>query len=201
MRLTRSTPSASFWTPSSPCSPAFDNTNILRSELRRLFRWLKDKGVTAVITAETGDGKLTRQGIEEYVADCVILLDHRVEEQTSIRRLRVMKYRGTLHGTSEYPFLIGENGLSVLPSQFFAAGAQGADAKSLQRRSAPGHDAGRKRILPRNQHPDLGRRRHRQEQPGSAFCARSLSTGRTRSLHGFGAVHRRSRAQHALHRD
>ena len=93
----------------------FSNTNILRSELRRLFRWLKAKGVTAVITAETGDGKLTRQGIEEYVADCVILLDHRVEDQTSIRRLRVIKYRGTMHGTSEYPFLIGETGLSVLP--------------------------------------------------------------------------------------
>jgi circadian clock protein KaiC len=93
----------------------FSNTNILRSELRRLFRWLKAKGVSAVITAETGDGTLTRQGIEEYVADCVILLDHRVEDQSSIRRLRVIKYRGTVHGTSEYPFLIGESGLSVLP--------------------------------------------------------------------------------------
>lgn len=93
----------------------FANTNILRSELRRLFDWLKEKGVTAVITAETGDGRLTRHGIEEYVADCVILLDHRIEDQTSIRRLRVMKYRGTMHGTSEYPFLIGETGLSVLP--------------------------------------------------------------------------------------
>jgi circadian clock protein KaiC len=93
----------------------FSNTNILRSELRRLFRWLKGKGVSAVITAETGDGKLTRHGIEEYVADCVILLDHRVEEQSSIRRLRVIKYRGTMHGTSEYPFLIGQTGLSVLP--------------------------------------------------------------------------------------
>lgn len=93
----------------------FANTNILRAELRRLFRWLKTKGVSAVITAETGEGKLTRHGIEEYVADCVILLDHRVEDQTSIRRLRVMKYRGTMHGTNEYPFLIGERGLSVLP--------------------------------------------------------------------------------------
>lgn len=91
------------------------NTNILRAELRRLFRWLKTKGVSAVITAETGEGKLTRHGIEEYVADCVILLDHRVEDQTSVRRLRVMKYRGTMHGTNEYPFLIGERGLSVLP--------------------------------------------------------------------------------------
>ncbi len=93
----------------------FSNTNVLRSELRRLFGWLKSKGVSAVITAETGDGKLTRHGIEEFVADCVILLDHRVEEQSSIRRLRVLKYRGTVHGTSEYPFLIGESGLSVLP--------------------------------------------------------------------------------------
>ena len=93
----------------------FANANILRAELRRLFSWLKAKGVTAVVTAETGDGKFTRQGIEEYVADCVILLDHRVEDQTSIRRLRVIKYRGTTHGTSEYPFLIGKDGLSVLP--------------------------------------------------------------------------------------
>lgn len=93
----------------------FSNTNILRAELRRLFRWLKSKGVSAIITAETGDGQLTRHGIEEYVADCVILLDHRVEDQSSVRRLRVIKYRGTLHGTSEYPFLIGQEGLSVLP--------------------------------------------------------------------------------------
>lgn len=93
----------------------FSNTNILRAELRRLFGWLKAKGVSAVITAETGDGTITRNGIEEYVADCVILLDHRVEEQSSIRRLRVLKYRGTMHGTNEYPFLIGQTGLSVLP--------------------------------------------------------------------------------------
>ena len=91
------------------------NTNILRTELHRLFGWLKTKGVTAVITAESGEGKLTRHGIEEYVSDCVILLDHRVEDQSSIRRLRVLKYRGTTHGTSEYPFLIGQTGLSVLP--------------------------------------------------------------------------------------
>ena len=93
----------------------FSNTNILRAELRRLFGWLKQKGVSAVITAETGDGTITRNGIEEYVADCVILLDHRVEDQSSIRRLRVLKYRGTMHGTNEYPFLIGQSGLSVLP--------------------------------------------------------------------------------------
>ncbi|MGZ5372301.1 MAG: circadian clock protein KaiC [Aeromicrobium sp.] len=94
---------------------AFSNTAILRSELQRLIGWLKDRGVTSVITAERGDGTLTRHGIEEYVSDCVIVLDHRVTEQTSTRRLRILKYRGSLHGTNEYPFLIGATGVSVLP--------------------------------------------------------------------------------------
>jgi circadian clock protein KaiC len=94
---------------------AFSNTAILRAELRRLFDWLKERGVTAVITGERGDGSLTRYGIEEYVSDCVIVLDHRVTEQTSTRRLRILKYRGSLHGTNEYPFLITESGVSVLP--------------------------------------------------------------------------------------
>ncbi len=91
------------------------NQLILRAELRRLFRWLKVKGVTAIITGERGDETLTRQGLEEYVSDCVIVLDHRVNEQTSTRRLRVVKYRGSIHGTNEYPFLIDETGFSVLP--------------------------------------------------------------------------------------
>jgi circadian clock protein KaiC len=91
------------------------NEGILRAELRRLFRWLKDRGITAVITAERGDGALTRHGLEEYVSDCVLLLDHRVTDQVSTRRLRVVKYRGTAHGTNEYPFLIDEDGFSVLP--------------------------------------------------------------------------------------
>jgi circadian clock protein KaiC len=91
------------------------NTGILRAELRRLFRWLKEKGVTAVITGERGDGTLTRYGLEEYVADCVILLDLRVREQIATRRLRIVKYRGTTHGTDEYPFLIDESGISILP--------------------------------------------------------------------------------------
>jgi len=91
------------------------NQGILRAELRRLFRWLKDKGMTAVITAERGEGALTRNGLEEYVSDCVILLDHRVTDQVSTRRLRIVKYRGTAHGTNEYPFLIDEDGFSVLP--------------------------------------------------------------------------------------
>ena len=87
------------------------NPLVLRSELRRLFRWLKDKGVTAIITGESGDATLTRQGLEEYVSDCVIVLDQRVTEQISSRLLRIMKYRGTFHGTNEYPFLIDENGV------------------------------------------------------------------------------------------
>jgi len=91
------------------------NEAVLRAELRRLFRWLKDKGVTAVITAERGREQLTRHGLEEYVSDCVILLDHRVNDQIATRHLRVVKYRGALHGTNEFPFLIGEEGLSVLP--------------------------------------------------------------------------------------
>ncbi|HEY9133045.1 MAG TPA: circadian clock protein KaiC, partial [Dyella sp.] len=88
---------------------------ILRAELRRLFEWLKDKGVTAIVTGERGDGQLTRYGIEEYVSDCVILLDHRVIDQITTRRLRVVKYRGSAHGTNEYPFLIDERGISVMP--------------------------------------------------------------------------------------
>jgi circadian clock protein KaiC len=91
------------------------NEGILRAELRRLFGWLKEKGVTSIITGERGEKTLTRQGLEEYVSDCVILLDHRVVNQISTRLLRVVKYRGSIHGTNEYPFLIDEEGISVLP--------------------------------------------------------------------------------------
>jgi len=91
------------------------NTAILRAELRRLFRWLKERGVTAIITGERGETSLTRYGLEEYVADCVIMLDHRVEGQMATRRLRIVKYRGSTHGTSEYPFLIDEGGISIVP--------------------------------------------------------------------------------------
>jgi circadian clock protein KaiC len=91
------------------------NEAVLRAELRRLFTWLKEQGVSAVVTGERGDGELTRHGLEEYISDCVILLDHRVEGQLSTRRLRVMKYRGSAHGTNEYPFLIDEQGISVMP--------------------------------------------------------------------------------------
>ena len=93
----------------------FSNTAILRAELRRLFEWLKQRGVSAIITGERGDGTLTRHGLEEYVSDCVILLDHRVVNQLTARRLRIVKYRGTSHGADEYPFLIRAKGISVVP--------------------------------------------------------------------------------------
>lgn len=92
-----------------------DNQAILRAELRRLFHWLKNKGVTTLVTGERGEETLTRQGLEEYVSDCVIVLDHRVIDQVSTRRLRIVKYRGSTHGTNEYPFLIDTDGISVLP--------------------------------------------------------------------------------------
>ncbi len=91
------------------------NTTVLRSELGRLFRWFKEKGVTVIITGERGESKLTRFGLEEYVADCVILLDNRVEGQMTTRRLRIVKYRGSTHGTGECPFLIDEGGISIWP--------------------------------------------------------------------------------------
>jgi len=106
---------------------AFTNQAVLRAELRRLAGWLKESGVTSVITGERGDGTLTRYGIEEYVSDCVIVLDHRVTEQTSTRRLRILKYRGSLHGTNEYPFLISETGISVQP--ITSQGLQGGVSK------------------------------------------------------------------------
>jgi circadian clock protein KaiC len=91
------------------------NELILRSELRRLFSWLKEKGMTAIITAERGSETLTRFGLEEYVSDCVIVLDHRVNAQISTRRLRVVKYRGSMHGTNEYPFIIDNKGFQIMP--------------------------------------------------------------------------------------
>lgn len=114
------------------------NEGILRAELRRLFRWLKNKGVTAVITGEKGENTLTRYGLEEYVSDCVIFLDHRVQNQIATRRLRIVKYRGSRHGVNEYPTLVGDNGLSVLPisslglnypvsSERVSSGTQGLD--------------------------------------------------------------------------
>jgi circadian clock protein KaiC len=94
---------------------AFQDAGVVRAELQRLFNWLKDRGMTTIVTGEPGADTLTRHGIEEYVSDCVITLDHRVREEVSTRRLRVVKYRGSVHGTNEYPFLINDDGLAVLP--------------------------------------------------------------------------------------
>ncbi len=117
----------------------FSDPALLRAELRRLFSWIKERGLTAIITGERGEGQLTRQGLEEYVSDCVILLDNRVVDQITTRRLRVVKYRGSAHGTNEYPFLIDSDGISVLPvttsgldrpasSEVISSGVPGLDA-------------------------------------------------------------------------
>jgi circadian clock protein KaiC len=98
---------------------ALKDVAVLRSEMRRLFTWLKERGVTAIVTAETGEGAITRHGLEEYVSDCVIQLDHRVDDQLAVRRLRVVKLRGSAHGTNEYPFLIATTGLTVVPITSF----------------------------------------------------------------------------------
>ena len=113
---------------------------VLRAELRRLFEWLKERGVTAIITAERGEeGRLTRHGIEEYISDCVISLDNRVEDQITTRRLRVLKYRGSAHGTNEYPFLIDAGGISVLP--ITSAGLRHAISDAVVSSGVPGIDA------------------------------------------------------------
>ena len=117
----------------------FANVAILRAELRRLFEWLKRKGVTAVITAERGGESLTRQGLEEYVSDCVILLDQRVIDQVTTRRIRVVKYRGSAHGANEYPFLIDEDGISVAP--LTALGLQHHASEERVSTGVPGLDA------------------------------------------------------------
>ena len=114
----------------------FTDQAVLRAELRRLFGWLKDRGVTAVITGERGDGQLTRYGIEEYVSDCVILLDNRVYDQVTTRRLRIVKYRGSSHGTNEFPFLIDDRGISVMP--ITAAGLQHKISSEVVPTGVPG---------------------------------------------------------------
>jgi circadian clock protein KaiC len=118
---------------------SFDNQAILRSELRRLFGWIKDRGLSCIITGERGEGQFTRQGLEEYVSDCVVLLDNRVHEQITTRRLRVVKYRGSAHGTNEYPFLIDAQGISVLPVT--GAGLSHGVSSEVVSTGIPGLDA------------------------------------------------------------
>lgn len=116
----------------------FTDQSILRAELRRLFGWLKDRGLTTIITGERGEGQLTRQGLEEYVSDCVILLDNRVVDQITTRRLRVVKYRGSAHGTNEYPFLIDQDGITVLP--ITSSGRDGRVSSEIISTGIPGID-------------------------------------------------------------
>ena len=130
------------------------NHAILRAELRRLFRWLKDRGITAVITGEKGEASITRYGLEEYVADCVITLDHRVAEQICTRRLRVVKYRGTAHGTNEYPFIIGERALGAA-NHFHSAQPQGLVGPHPHRHRASRRHARRPGRLSRQQRARL----------------------------------------------
>jgi circadian clock protein KaiC len=158
------------------------NEAILRAELRRLFRWLKDKGVTAVITGEQGENTLTRHGLEEYVSDCVILLDHRVVNQVATRRLRVVKYRGSAHGTNEYPTLIDEHGLSWCPSARWAWTTRVQDRGSPAASSA-GRHAGRRGLLSRQQRPDLGHGRHGQDQHGGGLCRQRPAAAAKRCLY------------------
>ena len=158
------------------------NAAILRAEFRRLFRWLKDKGVTAVITGERGEGTLTRQGLEEYVSDCVILLDHRVIDQVSTRRLRIVKYRGSTHGTNEYPFLIDEDGISVLPITSWACST--TSPMSVCHRASPGWiPCWAARVFPRQHRAGFGYGGHRQEQRGGTLRQRRLRARRERCLY------------------
>ncbi|MGZ6202100.1 MAG: ATPase domain-containing protein, partial [Thermodesulfobacteriota bacterium] len=105
------------------------DAGILRLEIKRLFRWLKRKQVTAIVTGEPGQGPYTRHGLEEYISDCIIFLDNRVSEQISIRRIRVIKYRGSNHGTNEYPFVIDKDGLSVIPITSAGLNQPGTDKR------------------------------------------------------------------------
>ena len=158
------------------------NQGILRAELRRLFRWLKDRGVTAVITAERGEGALTRHGLEEYVSDCVILLDHRVTDQVSTRRLRIVKYRGTAHGTNEYPFLIDEDGFSVLPVTSLGLQHQVSNERISSGVSRLDTMLGGRRILSRHDYFSFGYGGNRQDQPGSTLGGCRLPARRARYL-------------------
>ena len=143
---------------------------------------------------------LTRYGLEEYVADCVILLDHRVSEQISTRRLRVVKYRGSAHGTNEYPFLIDEQGISVLPITSLGLEPCGLHGAHLHGRPAAGRDAGRQGLLPRQQRPGLGHGGHGQDQPGGAFRRRRLPARRAVPVLCLRGVREPDHPQHALHR-
>ena len=179
---------------------ASSNTALLRGELHRLFRWLKGRGVTAVITAERGDGTLTRYGIEEYVSDCVIVLDHRVSEQASTRRLRILKYRGSLHGTNEYPFLIGDSGMSVLP--ITAHGLQHGVSSERVSTGVARLDAmlGDGRLLQGRHRARQRHRGHRQVDAGGAVLRRRVQPWRAGDVLRVRGVRGGDHPQHGLGR-
>ena len=153
-----------------------------------------------MITGERGDGALTRQGLEEYVSDAVILLDHRVHDQVSTRRLRVVKYRGSHHGTNEYPFLIDADGISVLPVSSLALAARRAAGARVVGRRASRRDAQRPGVLPRQHDPRLRHRRHREDEPGRPLSRRGLPPGRALPVLSLRRVAAAAPPEHALHR-
>ena len=176
------------------------NETILRAELRRLFRWLRDRDLTVVITGERGDTTLTRHGLEEYVTDAVIQLDHRVHDQISTRRIRVVKYRGSHHGTNEYPFLIDANGISVLPvtsltlqhaasSERISSGLAELDEMLGGR----GYYRGSTVLI-------SGYGRHRQDDSGGAFRRRGLSARAAMPLFPVRGIAAADDPQHAVRR-
>ena len=173
------------------------NETILRAELRRLFRWLRDRDLTVVITGEKGERTLTRHGLEEYVSDAVIQLDHRVDDQISTRRIRVVKYRGSHHGTNEYPFLIDEDGLSRAARHLAAPAARGLVGRVSSGLPRARPDAGGSRVLPRQHGAGVGHRRHRQDDPGGALCRRRLPARRAVPVLPLRGVAAADGAQHA----
>ena len=158
---------------------------VLRSELQRLFRWLEEHNLTAIVTGEAGIDALTRHGLEEYIADCVIALDHRVTEQISTRRLRIVKYRGTSHGTDEYPFLIDEDGISVVPITSLALDSQSSHGSRFNGDSRFGRDDGRQGIFPWKQCAGNGHSWNREIQHGGELYARGLRPRRTLPVFHF----------------
>ena len=159
-----------------------DNTAILRAELRRLFGWLKERGVTAVITAERGDGQLTRHGLEEYVSDCVILLDNRVVDQITTRRLRVVKYRGSAHGTNEYPFLDRRAGYFRPSCHLGGPRSRHVQYRRVERHPRYRRHARRRRLLLRIERARHGLVRYRQDHLRRAFHGCGVPARRTLHL-------------------
>ena len=198
LRSTPSAPSESLSIPSRRCLAARRRT-LLRSELRRLLEWLKAKGVTAIVTGERGEGTLTRYGLEEYVADCVILLDNRIHNQLSTRRLRIVKYRGSAHGTNEYPFIIDDKGITVMPITSSGL-AHVASTERLPPAFPISTRCWKAKAISRLQHPGLRHGRQRQVDNSRAFCRCVLRLGSSLHLFCDGKITLSDHPQHGLNR-